>query len=338
MEKRQAVQEIPLKAITESPHNHRRLFGDLSELAQSIRSQGVIQPVTVRPGLKGGFELVVGHRRFRAAAKAELKTIPAIVVEKSDLEVVETQLVENIAREDAHPLEIAEGMADLERRGLSRPQIAARLGLKDSSVFATMKLLDLVPAARKALLQGKLVEHSAVAIARIAGERRQEAALRDVLALGEKATVRRVQELVRGRYMGEKSKTVKRQRAAARAQGADQAIVARMGELLTARVGEQLQRKARLDDSDLRALLVAMSASSEVAADLLAARGVRVDRLSGVRGSALHALLAECLAAAWLAVDATAAQVLARVYRVDLSELESTAQSLLQAEGLFQAP
>lgn len=333
----QQVQQVALSKLAESPTNPRQLFGDLSGLVESIREHGVLQPLVARH-VGEQLELVFGHRRFRAAKEAGLKTVPVIVRELGDVEVLEQQLIENLQREDVHPLEVASAYSRLHSRGLKAEQIAARVGVSRSEVFSSMKLLDLTEAPRKAFLAGRLEAASALQLARVQGERLQTAALAEIERLNEKhggrAPVRLVQRLVQERYMGERSRSV-RARAAKKAAAGDAAHVERTAELLVARVAELLTRKPHLDDADLRVLLLALAESSDAATDVLQRRGVRTDRLAGLRSSRLHALLAEVALLPWLRAAPEAARGLARAYRVDLAELDRTAKSLLDAEGVF---
>jgi len=142
--------DLPLSQLNESKTNPRRVFDEsaLKELASSIRSQGVLSPLLVRPLTENGFEIVAGARRYRAAQMAESATVPVRIVHLSDAEMIEAQLVENLIRAEIHPMEEAEGFARLlalEEPKYSIEQIAARVGKQPSFVAARMKLIDLVP-------------------------------------------------------------------------------------------------------------------------------------------------------------------------------------------------
>ena len=103
--------DLPLSVLTESNTNPRRFFEDsaLKELAASIRSQGVLSPLLVRPLTERSFEIVAGARRYRAAQLAEAETVPVRIVNFTDAEALEAQLIENLQRRDVHPLEEAQG-------------------------------------------------------------------------------------------------------------------------------------------------------------------------------------------------------------------------------------
>ena len=124
---------LPLFVLTESKTNPRRIFDDnaLKELAESIRVQGVLSPLLVRPLTEQGFEIVAGARRYRAAQLAEAETVPVRIVNLTDAEALEAQLIENLQRRDVHPREEAQGfraLLNLEEPKYSIEQIAAKTG------------------------------------------------------------------------------------------------------------------------------------------------------------------------------------------------------------------
>ena len=124
---------LPLESLTESPINPRRTFNDaaLQELAESIRTQGVLSPLLVRPKGPQTYEIVAGARRYRAAQLAGLETAPVRIVELTDAQALETSIVENLQRRDVHPLDEANGFAALmrlEEPKYSVEQIAAKVG------------------------------------------------------------------------------------------------------------------------------------------------------------------------------------------------------------------
>lgn len=172
---------LPLAQLAESPTNPRQRYGDLTELIDSIRRQGVLQPVLARPLDQDRYELVFGHRRFRAAREAGLTALPAMVREMTDLEVLEAQLVENCQRADIHPLEEAEGYRRLhEEHGYSVDDIAAKVGKSKAAVYARLKLCSLAPAARKAFLEERLSPSVALLVARIPDPKLQAEATREL--------------------------------------------------------------------------------------------------------------------------------------------------------------
>ena len=123
--------DLPLSILTESKTNPRRIFDDaaLRELADSIRSQGILSPLLVRPLTERSFEIVAGARRYRAAQLAEAETVPVRIVNLTDAEALEAQLIENLQRRDVHPLEEAQGfraLLNLDEPKYSIEQIAAK--------------------------------------------------------------------------------------------------------------------------------------------------------------------------------------------------------------------
>jgi ParB family chromosome partitioning protein len=148
-----AVLKLPIEAVRPDHHQPRKEFADqaLDELARSIQHQGLLQPVLVRRDGKG-FRLIAGERRWRAAQRAGLLEIPAIVREANDAEAFELALVENLQREDLKPLESAEGYRRLmQERKWTQEQVADRVGKDRSSVANLLRLLHL-PAEVKDLL------------------------------------------------------------------------------------------------------------------------------------------------------------------------------------------
>ncbi len=149
--------------------NPRREFAeeDLKELADSIRAKGIIQPIIVRPDplAQGGFEIVAGERRWRAAQMAQLHEVPVVIRELSDKEVVELALIENVQRADLNAIEEAMGYRELtERFGYSQEQISDIIGKSRSHVANTLRLLRL-PDGVQALVQlGKLTAGHARAL------------------------------------------------------------------------------------------------------------------------------------------------------------------------------
>lgn len=153
-----AVLKLPIEAVRPDHHQPRKEFADqaLDELARSIQHQGLLQPVLVRRDGKG-FRLIAGERRWRAAQRAGLLEIPAIVREASDAEAFELALVENLQREDLKPLESAEGYRRLmQDRRWTQEQVADRVGKDRSSVANLLRLLHLPAEVKELLSSGAL--------------------------------------------------------------------------------------------------------------------------------------------------------------------------------------
>jgi len=183
-----AVATLPLAHITPSPSNPRKHFDEnyLAELAETIKSHGILQPITVRPNPhhKGGkpiYEIVVGECRWRAAKIAGLAEIPAFWRELDDKQVLEIQIVENLQRRDVHPLEEAEGYDRLMKiHGYQAEQIADKIGKSRSYVYSRLKLCALCKHAREAFFAGTLDASTALLVARINGEKEQKRAVKEI--------------------------------------------------------------------------------------------------------------------------------------------------------------
>lgn len=195
------LQTLQLSQLRPCKTNPRHVYAGIDELAESIKAQGIIQRLVVRPmaGKNDVWEIVAGHRRFRAAEVAKLAEVPVEVRDLTDAQVAEIQLVENLQRADLTPMDEAAGFRNLMANGIKADDIASRLGKSRRYVFNKMKLLDLIPKAQEALAKGELVESVALAIARVA----DPAAQGDVLARalkkdwqGQRPTLREVEEHV----------------------------------------------------------------------------------------------------------------------------------------------
>jgi ParB family transcriptional regulator, chromosome partitioning protein len=154
-----AVAQIALELIEENPYQTRYHFNDqaLEELANSIRANGVVQPVVVRPGVEGHFVLILGERRCRASKLAGKATIPAIVRRVSDQQAAEMTVVENLQRQDLNCVEQAAAFSKLSRDfGLTQEQIGQRVGVSRESVSNYMRLLKLPAAVLQHLQEGRL--------------------------------------------------------------------------------------------------------------------------------------------------------------------------------------
>lgn len=182
--------DLAVADIRPSPYNHRKKFDKLDELGKSLVEKGCINPITVRrkadPKHDEAHELVAGERRWRAAKLVKLPTLPAIIRELSDKEVLEIQLVENVQREDVHPLEEADGYRELmEKHKYTVEQIVEKTGKSKAAVYARLKLCELAPVPRKAFLEDKLTPSVALMIARIPDAKLQAQATNEVLGGGD---------------------------------------------------------------------------------------------------------------------------------------------------------
>jgi ParB/RepB/Spo0J family partition protein len=177
---------VPLAELHESPTNPRKQFdaAGLKEMAASIREHGVLMPLLVRrhPSIPGHLEVVAGARRLRAAQLAGIAEVPARIKDLDDKAVLEVQVIENLQRQDIHPLEEADGYQALhQKHGYSIEDLAAKVGKSKAYIYARLKLCALVPDARKAFLEGKLSSSVALLLARIPAPELQAKATGEVL-------------------------------------------------------------------------------------------------------------------------------------------------------------
>jgi ParB family chromosome partitioning protein len=155
------LRKVPVDLISPNPHQPRRSFDEaaLTALAASLEERGVLQPVLVRPLPGGRYELIAGERRWRAAQLARLPHIPAIVRHHHDAASIELAVIENMAREDLNPLEEARAcLALVEELGLTREDVARRVGRSRVAVSNLIRLLDLPDEALELLERGELSE------------------------------------------------------------------------------------------------------------------------------------------------------------------------------------
>jgi ParB family chromosome partitioning protein len=192
------LQELPIAEIRPNPHQPRIHFDEesLSELTASIQQIGVLQPILVRPLDGGGYELVAGERRWRAAGRAGLATVPAVIRATDDESSVEQALIENLHRQDLTPLEEAAAYQQLiEDFELTHEQVADRVGKSRSAISNTLRLLGLPPSIQHLLADGRLSAGHARALLGTPDRALQEQLAR--LAAEEGWSVRTIEEAVR---------------------------------------------------------------------------------------------------------------------------------------------
>ncbi len=156
---RETTQDVPLDRIVPNRYQPRQTFepGELAQLAESVKRNGVLQPVLVRRKADGMFELIAGERRYRAAKLAGLKSIPAVVCNSSDEQSMELALIENLQREDLNPIEEARAYSRLVTEfGLTQEALAQRFGKERSSVANSLRLLNL-PNEIKELVESLVI-------------------------------------------------------------------------------------------------------------------------------------------------------------------------------------
>jgi ParB family chromosome partitioning protein len=177
---------VDLTNLTPNPRQPRVTFDEaaLEELAASIREQGVLQPILVRPLGGGRFEIVAGERRFRAAQRAGLTKVPVVVRDLSDAETLEIALIENVQRDDLSPLEEATAYQRLiDEFGHTQEEVATRVGKSRPAIANALRLLRLPDAVKEELARGRLTAgHARVLVGIDGGADAQVRAMRQILA------------------------------------------------------------------------------------------------------------------------------------------------------------
>jgi len=192
--------ESPISAIRPNSNQPRRAFDEesLATLAASIRELGVLQPVLVRPHEDGTFELIAGERRWRAAKRAGLQAVPAIVRHADDAVSLEQALVENVQREDLNPLDEASAFQQLvEEFKLTHEELAARVGKSRVAITNSLRLFQLPPSIQKLVAEGTLSAGHARALLGTPDRAYQEQLARKAVAEGW--SVRATEDAVRHR-------------------------------------------------------------------------------------------------------------------------------------------
>ncbi|MGN6210168.1 ParB/RepB/Spo0J family partition protein [Asticcacaulis sp.] len=204
--------EQPIELLVRNPDQPRRTFveSDIDELAASIREKGILQPILVRPapGQAGHYQIVAGERRWRAAQKAGLHTVPVIIRELDDLDVLEIGIIENVQRADLNPIEEARGYKVLQDRfGRTQDALAQVVGKSRPHIANTLRLLALPEGVQDHVLHGRLSAGHARAL--ITSEN-ADALADEVIAKG--LSVRQTEALVREEQAGPKAPSVPKAR------------------------------------------------------------------------------------------------------------------------------
>lgn len=189
--------QIKLADIDPNKDQPRKLFFDdsLEELAESIRIHGILQPLALRRRENGRYQIIAGERRFRAAKRAGLTSVPAVIIEADDREVAELALIENLQREDLNPVEEAEGIkALLDEYKLTQEQAAERLGKSRPTLANALRLLALSPGALAYLREGKIERGHAKVLLSLPAEKQEEAA---AIVCDNNLNVRQTEALVK---------------------------------------------------------------------------------------------------------------------------------------------
>lgn len=193
-----AFPEIDIDLIVANPYQPRNTFEEekLLELAESIKSVGIIQPLTVRKMEDGTYQLISGERRLRAAKLAGLKTVPAFIRDASETELLQMALIENIQREDLNAIDIALSLEKLiEEYQLTQEQLSEKIGKNRATIANYLRLLKLPIEVQAAIKEGKITMGHARALINLPDEKLQLEITQKILEKG--LSVRQVEEWVR---------------------------------------------------------------------------------------------------------------------------------------------
>ena len=232
LEKGEEVRQVPVGSLSPNKLQPRKYFDEtaLNELASSIKQYGIVQPLVLTPAGTNKYEIIAGERRWRAAKKAGLTTVPALVRSAEDLEKLELGLIENVQRVDLSPLEQAVSIARLhEQFNVSYADIAKRLGKADTTINNIVRLLQLPKDAQEALSNGSISEGHARSILALKSDPTQQTRLLELI-MAEGWSVRQAEKYVTAQKAGLAEKTAVKKR-----------VVSETEE--TKRLGKQLKAK-----------------------------------------------------------------------------------------------
>ncbi len=238
------LEALDIDLIAPNPEQPRSHFEpeQLRELAESIRTHGVIQPLVVSRAEHGGYRLIAGERRLQAARLAGLATVPVVIREAADASLLELALVENIQRADLNAIEEAMAYRRLtEDYGMTQEEAARRVGKSRVSVTNALRLLALEPEIRRSLVAGELSEGHARALLGVEGGHARLAAWREVLR--RRLSVRETEALVRKTLAGMASTAGTRGAATGRRDATIASIEARLRRALSTRVSVVPQKQ-----------------------------------------------------------------------------------------------
>jgi len=266
------VSEIDIDRIQPNRHQPREHFDAeaLANLAQSIRENGVIQPLVLRPS-GDGFQIVAGERRWRAAQQAGLKRVPAVIKNVADERLLEVALIENIQRQDLSPLETAKAFRLLVTdHALTQDEVAERVGMKRSTVANYLRLLSLAEPVRRALEEGRLDMGHARALGGLDEPAAQAQAAKDVLGKGlsVRQTEALVQRLKEGQPEPAAPKPARDPNVAAAEKRLQTALGSRVRIVRKARGAGRIEIQFRSDE-ELDRLFAHLTDTGQQAADVL---------------------------------------------------------------------
>ena len=239
-----SLREIPLEEIAPNHRQPRVEFDDeaLDGLAASIKAVGVLQPVVVRPIPAGGFELVVGERRWRAARRAGLERIPAVVRETGEEDLLRDALIENLHREDLNPLEEAAAYRQLlDDIGMTHEELAERVGRSRAAITNSLRLLGLAPTVQRRIAGASLTAAHGRALAGLVDPESQERVAQRVVA--QNLSVRQTEDLVRSLVASGTGLSVRAARSRVERPPAILEVEKRLSDILDTRVSVEVGRR-----------------------------------------------------------------------------------------------
>lgn len=235
------LSEVPISAIRPNTYQPRSTFADegIESLAASIKELGVLQPVLLRPAENGQYELIAGERRWRAARRAGLTSIPAVIRSAADQDSLEQALVENLHRADLNPLEEASAYQQLiDDFSFTHDQVATRVGKSRAAISNTLRLFQLSPSIQRMVLDGQVDAGHARALLGTSDKAFQETLARRVAK--ESLSVRAVEEAVRLREQGPSPATKTAKKAVADRPAGLLELEEVLGQMLDTRVSVEL--------------------------------------------------------------------------------------------------
>jgi ParB family chromosome partitioning protein len=239
-----ALKEVPLEEIAPNHRQPRTEFDDeaLDGLAASIKAVGVLQPVVVRARPEGGYELIVGERRWRAARRAGLERIPAVVREAGEEDLLRDALIENLHREDLNPLEEAAAYRQLlDDVGMTHEELAERVGRSRATITNALRLLGLAPTVQRRIATAALSAAHGRALAALVDAESQERVAQRVVA--QNLSVRQTEELVRTLVQGGAGLSVRAARSRVERPPAILEVEKRLSDMLDTRVNVEVGRR-----------------------------------------------------------------------------------------------
>ncbi|RMH47622.1 MAG: ParB/RepB/Spo0J family partition protein [Gammaproteobacteria bacterium] len=263
LKQNEELRNLPVEWLTRGKYQPRRDMTEegLDELAESIRSQGVIQPIVVRPIASERYEIIAGERRWRAAQRAGLKEVPCVIRDIPDEAAIAMALVENIQREDLNVVEEAMALQRLmDEFGLTHQQVAEAVGKSRTTVTNLLRLLNLAPEVRTMLERGDLDMGHARALLTLP-EAKQITVARQVVDKG--LTVRETERLVKKTLQGKSTNKTNAQ---------SDADVARLSQQLSEQLGTPVQIRMKTKN---KGEVVIRYANLEVLEGLLARLGIK---------------------------------------------------------------